>query len=56
MKVEIYVMNRGTSSQYYGLRNAEDKTPLRAPNNWKTPNGAYKWAQKHGFQVIATVI
>ncbi|MBO7735171.1 MAG: hypothetical protein J6S67_21585 [Methanobrevibacter sp.] len=53
MKVEIYCINRGTPSEYYGLKNAEDNQVLySAPNNWKTPNGARNWGTSHGMEVI----
>lgn len=53
MKVKIYVINEGTSSQYFGLKKAEENTVLyAAPNNWKTKRGAANWAMKHGFEVV----
>ena len=53
MRVKIYVINEGTSSQYYGLKNADEGTVLySAPNNWKSRKGAEKWAEKHGFEVV----
>ena len=40
MKVTTYIINKGTSSQYYGLKNAEENQVLYyAPNNWKTEKG-----------------
>lgn len=54
MKVTSYIINAGTSSQYYGLKNATDNQVLySAPNNWKTLNGAKRWAEKNGFEYIA---
>lgn len=51
MKVTIYCINRGSSAEYYGLKNAEENTVLYyAPNNWKTEKGAINWAKKHGFE------
>ena len=36
MKVTTYIINKGTSSQYYGLKNAKENQVLYyAPNNWK---------------------
>jgi hypothetical protein len=53
MKVTVYRINKGTSSQYFGLKNATENTVLfSAPNNWKTEKGATNWAKKHGLQVI----
>ena len=52
MKVTTYCINKGTSSQYYGLKNAEENQVLYcAPNNWKTEMGALNWAKKHGFEI-----
>lgn len=52
MKVTTYVINKGTSSQYYGLKNAEENIVLRfAPNNWKTERGAKNWAVRNGFEI-----
>ena len=53
MKVTTYCINKGTASQYFGLKNAEENTvPYSAPNNWKTEKGAINWAKKHGLQVV----
>ena len=53
MKVKVYIINEGTTSQYYGLKNADEGTVLySAPNNWKSRKGAEKWAEKHGFEVV----
>lgn len=50
MKVKTYCINKGTSSQYFGLKNAgENQVLYSAPNNWKTEKGAERWAIKHGF-------
>lgn len=52
MKVSVYCINNGTSSKYYGLKNAEEGTVLySAPNNWKTERGAINWARKNGFEI-----
>ena len=52
MVVTTYCINKGTPSQYYGLKNAEDNTVLHyAPNNWKTEAGAKRWAQRNGFRL-----
>lgn len=52
MKVKTYVINKGTSSQYYGLKNAEENQVLYyAPNKWKTEKGAINWAIKNGYEV-----
>ena len=50
MKVQVYVINRGTPAEYYGLRNLEGAV-LHAPNNWKTAKAAIRWAEKHGYTV-----
>lgn len=53
MKVKTYCINRGTPSEFYGLKNAEDNMVLyAAPNNWKTEKGAERWAQKHGYNLV----
>ena len=53
MKVFVYVINEGTPSEYYGLKNADEGTVLySAPNNWKSRKGAERWAEKHGYQVV----
>lgn len=52
MKVTTYCINRGTNSQYFGLKNVEDGDVLHyAPNNWKTEKGALNWAKNHGYEV-----
>ena len=52
MTVTTYVINEGTKSQYYGLKEVEENKVLwGAPNNWKTKKGAENWAKKHGFEV-----
>lgn len=52
MKVKVYVLNKGTSSQCFGLKNAEENQVLySAPNNWKTERGARNWALKNGFEI-----
>lgn len=53
MNVTVYVINKDTASQYFGLKNAEENQVLYyAPNNWKTKRGAIAWATRHGFNVI----
>lgn len=52
IKVTTYCVNRGTPSEYYGLKNAEENQVLYyAPNNWKTEKGALNWAKKHGYEI-----
>ena len=52
MKVTAYCINKGQSTQYYGLKNAESGDILHyAPNNWKTEKGALNWAVKHGYEI-----
>lgn len=53
MKVTAYCINRGTTSQYFGLKNAEENQVLYcAPNNWKTEAGSKRWAIRNGFEYI----
>lgn len=53
LKVKPYVINKGQSGEYYGLKNAEDNQVLRsAPNNWKSERGAINWAKKKGYDVV----
>lgn len=53
MKVTTYIINKGQSTQYFGLKNAEDNQVLYgAPNNWKTEKGAIRWAEKNGLVVV----
>lgn len=52
LKVTTYVINKGTSSQYFGLMIAKEKQVLPyAPNNWKTKKGALNWAKRNGYEV-----
>lgn len=52
MKVTTYVINKGQTGQYYGLKNEKENQVLySAPNNWKTENAALRWAVKHGYEV-----
>lgn len=49
MTVTTYVINEGTKSQYYGLKEVEENQVLwDAPNNWKT-----KKARKIGRKSMA---
>lgn len=56
MKVTTYCINKGTASQYFGLKTAEKNEVSivlwYAPNNWKTEKGAIRWAIKNGFEVV----
>lgn len=54
MKVTVYCINKGLTSQYYGLMNTEGQVLYYAPNNWKTVKGAIKWAERHGYEVEGT--
>ena len=52
MKVTTYCVNKGTSSEYYGLKSKnENQIIMSAPNNWKTEKCALNWAKKHGYIV-----
>ena len=56
LKVKPYVINKGQSGEYYGLKNAEDNQVLHsAPNNWKSEKGAINWAKKKGYEVVDSV-
>ena len=48
--VSVYVINKGTPSQYFGIKTADGEV-LHAPNNWKTEKGALRWAEKNGYAV-----
>lgn len=51
MKVTTYCINKGSSAEFYVLKDAEENTVLYyAPNNWKTEKGAINWAKKHGLE------
>lgn len=53
MKVTTYCINKGTASQYFGLKDVDENRVLYgAPNNWKTEKGAIRWAEKHGYEVV----
>lgn len=53
LKVKPYVINKGQSGEYYGLKNAGDNQVLHsAPNNWKSERGAINWAKKKGYDVV----
>lgn len=50
MKVTSYVINKGQGGEYYGLKNKETNQVLySAPNNWKSREGAKRWAEKKGM-------
>lgn len=51
MKVTTYCINKGTESQYFGLKNSEENTVLHYTPTWKTEKGAIRWAIKHGFEI-----
>lgn len=52
MKVKTYCINKGQSTQYFGLMNAKSGDVLiYAPNNWKTEKGALRWAVKNGYTI-----
>ena len=54
MKVTVYVINEGTSSQYYGLKDATANAVLHYAPTWKTKAGAKRWAERHGFEYVET--
>lgn len=50
LKVTSYVINKGQSGEYYGLKNKETNQVLySAPNNWKSRESAKRWAEKKGM-------
>ena len=56
MKVRIETINKGQKTQYHILvtdeKNDSERRVLHAaPNNWKTEQGAARWAEKNGFEV-----
>lgn len=51
MKVKTYCINKGSSSQYFGLITEEGQVLQYAPNNWKTEAGALRWARNHGYEI-----
>lgn len=51
MKVKVYVMNKGTESQYYRLMTTEKQIIPYSPT-WKTEKGAKRWAEKQGLEVV----
>lgn len=51
MKVTTYCMNKGQPSQYFGLISLEGNVLHSAPNNWKTEQGALRWAKKNGYDI-----
>lgn len=52
MKVTIYCMNKGTASQYFALKDAEENQPLPYHPTWKTERGARNWAIKQGLELV----
>ena len=52
MKVIVCCFNKGTSSEYYRLAHAEEKTMLHYAPVWKTESGAIRWAERHGLEVV----
>ena len=52
MKVKVYCINKGATSQYFGLKNAEENTVLPYTPTWKTEKGAIRWAIKNGLEVV----
>lgn len=51
LQVTTFVINKGTSSEYYGLKTTEGNVLHYAPNHWKTKSGAERWALKNGYKV-----
>lgn len=57
MKVTSYVINKGQSGEYYGLKNKETNQVLySAPNNWKSREGAKRWAEKKGMIYVEDAV
>lgn len=51
MKVTTYCINKGQSTQVFGLMTVNECRVLYAPNNWKTEKGALRWAIKQGYEI-----
>lgn len=52
MKVTIYCINKGTNSQYFGLKNADENQVVSYAPTWKTERGAKNWAKKNGYEIV----
>lgn len=53
MEVTVFCINKGTESQFFGLKDLEENEIVYyAPNNWKTIRGAKNWAIKHGYKFV----
>ena len=52
MKVKVYCINKGTKSQYFGLKNAKENQVIPFTPNWKTEKGAIRWAEKNGMEIV----
>ena len=52
MKVKVFCINKGTSAQYFGLKNSEENSVLRFTPRWKTEAGAVRWAERNGLKVV----
>ena len=56
MKVKIFTINKGTSSEKFFLGTFDDENecrPLHYAPYWKTKAGALRWAAKNGLDVVA---
>lgn len=49
MKVKIYIMNKGTESQYYGLMTTEKQILPYSPK-WKTEKGLRDGQRNKGWK------
>jgi len=54
MKVTTYCINKGRPSQYFGLKSFDGNVLSSAPNNWKTEQGAIRWAKNHGYELVSS--
>lgn len=52
MKVKVYCVNKGSTAQYFGLKDAEENRVLSYAPTWKTAKGAIRWAIRNGLEVV----
>lgn len=55
MKVKTFCINKGTASEHFILicvdTDGSEWVMNYAPNNWKTENGALRYATKRGYAI-----
>ena len=52
LKAKIFVINKGTPSQEFRLKDAEDGTVWSHAPTWKSEKGARRWAIKNGLDIV----